>query len=140
MSTSALIEQLATIREEHGTLSPELLVEVASNPDHPLHDRFEWDDAIAGHKWRLEQAGQLLRVTFRPDPAKPTDLRAFVAVRGEDTPKSEYVPTADALADPFTRELLLRQMKRDAQTFQRRWKNMEQYAEVVRSLLQPESA
>lgn len=134
MSTS-LIEQLEAVREEHGSLTPALLVDLARNPAHPLHSRFEWDDSVAAEKWRLEQAGQLLRVTFRPDPSKPADLRAFVAIKGESTSTSEYVPTSEALADPFARELLLRQFKRDAQTFHRRWKNHEEYAAVLRGLL-----
>ena len=139
MSTSSLIAQLEAVREEHGALTPALLVDVARDPDHPLHPRFEWDDSVAAEKWRLEQAGQLLRVTFRPDPQKASDLRAFVAVKGESTPTSEYVPVVEALADPITRELLLKQMKRDAQTFQRRWRHMASFADVVRSML-PEEA
>ena len=89
------------------------VVDVARDPKHPLHPRFEWDDSIAAEKWRLEQAGQLLRVTFRPDPAKPRDLRAFVAIKGEDSPTSDYKPLEEVAADPFASELLLRQMKRN---------------------------
>lgn len=135
MSTSTLVSELVAIREEHGSLTPALLVELARSADHPLHSRFEWVDSVAGEKWRLEQAGHLLRVTFRPDPSKPRDLRAFVAVRGEYTPTSEYVPTAEALSDPFTRELIVRQMKRDAASFQRRYKDMAEYATVVQQIL-----
>lgn len=131
--SAILCEQLQAIRDEHGSLTPALVVEVARNPEHPLHSRFDWDDTTAAHKWRLEQAGQLLRVTYRPIEGKPTELRAFSAVRGEDTPTSEYVPTGEALADPFTRELLLRQMKRDWQTFKRRYDHMAEYAALIRS-------
>lgn len=127
-----LRHHLQAIRDEHGTLTPALVVDTARNPEHPLHSRFEWDDRIAGEAHRLTQAGQLLRVTFRPDPSKPRDLRAFVAVKGEDTPTSDYVPTQEALADPFTRELVLRSMKRDWQTFQRRYKHMSEFAEFIR--------
>lgn len=129
-----LRDQLQAIRDEHGSLTPALVVDVARDPKHPLHSRFEWDDSIAAEKWRHEQAGQLLRVTFRPDPEKPTDLRAFTAIKGEDSPTSEYVPTTEALENPFTRELVLRQMKRDAATFQRRYKHMAEYAAVVASM------
>ena len=132
MSTS-LIAELNAVREEHGHLTPALLVDVAANPEHPLHSRFEWDDTVAAHRWRLEQAGQLLRVTYRPIEGKPNDLRAFSAVRGEDTPTSEYVPTEDILANPFTAELLLRQMKRDWQTFKRRYDHMAEFASFVRA-------
>lgn len=134
MSTTSLVDLLTEIHGEHGSLTPELLVGLARDPEHPLHTRFEWNDSVAAERWRIEQAGRLLRVTFRPDPKKPIDLRAFVAVKGEETPRSEYVPLDDAVADEFTRELLLRQMKRDAQTFASRYRHMAGYAEVVASL------
>lgn len=126
-----LREHLLAIRDEHGALTPQLVVDAARDAAHPLHTRFEWDDSKAAEKWRLEQASQLLRVTYRPIAGKPTDLRAFSAVRGEDTPTSDYVPTEEALADPFTRELLLRSMKRDWQTFKRRYDQMSEFASYV---------
>ncbi len=127
----SLIDHLQAIRDEHGSLTPALVVDAARDPEHPLHSRFEWDDTIAAEKWRIEQASQLLRVTFRPDPKRPTDLRAFVAVRGENAPTSDYLPTAEALGNPFTRELVLRSMKRDWQTFKRRYDHMAEFASFV---------
>lgn len=140
VSTTSLVDLLTTIREERGTLTPALLVDLARDPQHPLHSRFEWADSVAAHKWRLEQAGQLLRVTYRPDPKTPSDLRAFVALKGEESPSSEYVPTHEALEDPFTRELLLRRMKREAKTFADRYKHMAEFAAVVSNMLSEVSA
>jgi len=135
-----LRDHLQAIRDEHGTLTPALVVDVASDPEHPLHSRFEWDDTVAAHKWRLEQAGQLLRVTYRPDPEKPRDMRAFVAARGENAPTSEYIPTEEALSDPLTAALVLRQMKRDWQIFKRRYDHMAEFANFIRSEIQGEAS
>ncbi len=132
---SALITELQAIRDEHGTLTPALIVDVARDETHPLHSRFEWDDSIAAEKWRHTQAGELLRVTFRPMAGKPHELRAFSAIRGENTPTSDYIPTGEALADPFTAQLLLRQMKRDWQTFKRRYDHMAEFHNFVVSEL-----
>ncbi len=41
-------------------VTPERLLQEASNPRNPLHRYFEWDDSRAAHKWRLEQARQML--------------------------------------------------------------------------------
>lgn len=139
MSTD-LIAELNAIRDDAGELTPRVVVDVAADPNHPLHSRFEWDDAIAGDKYRLEQARHLLRVTYQPDPAKPSHLRAYVAVKGETSPQSEYIPTTEALADPFTRELLLRQMKRDWKTFERRYRDMAEFGAFVASQLQGATA
>ena len=112
---SATIDALNAIHDEFGTLTPELVVDVARDPEHPLHSRFEWDDSIAAEKWRLEQAGQLLRVTFRPDPGKPTDLRAFAVRAGEDTPRSEYIPMVkNGVVNPIVLAMETSRMKREA--------------------------
>lgn len=128
----SLITELDAIRSQYGTLTPEAVVEAASAPEHPLHNRFEWDDTAAARKWRLTQASELLRVTFKPDPKAPTELRAYMAVRGENTPRAEYVPTAEAMVDPFTRELLLRQMKREWLAFKARYEHMAEFAELFK--------
>jgi hypothetical protein len=46
---------------EAGKLSPEQVVTEASKAGSPLHDCFEWDDSVAGHKYRLSQARDLIR-------------------------------------------------------------------------------
>lgn len=49
-----------------GVLTPSEVVSKAEDPDSPLHDLFEWDDAKAGHQYRLAQARKLIaRVTYK---------------------------------------------------------------------------
>lgn len=43
-----------------GTLTPEEVVRLARSPDSVLHDAFEWDDSVAAHKYRLDQARDLI--------------------------------------------------------------------------------
>lgn len=131
---STILETLTAIYEEKGELTAEGLVADAASPKHPLHDHFEWDDSRAGHLYRVEQARQLLRVTYAPTPGAPTHMRAFVAVRGESTPRAEYKPTEEVLLDPIQRQLLLNQMKRDWATFQRRYEHMAEYAEFLNGI------
>ncbi len=44
------------IYEEHGTVTTDLVLETARDSRSPLHDYFDWDDAVAGEKWRQAQA------------------------------------------------------------------------------------
>jgi len=44
----------------NGSLTPDLVVQDAESSDSPLHDLFEWDDGIAGHKYRIEQARNVI--------------------------------------------------------------------------------
>lgn len=143
MSTTTLRDILQDLYDERGELTPELVVEVAANPEHPLHHRLEWDDRKAGTQWRLEQASSLIRsvrVVYKQDANGPKDLRAFTAIRGENTPKANYVPTATALADEFTRALVLREMQREWKSLKRRYDHMAEFAAMVADDLQGEAS
>lgn len=136
---ASLLDALTAIHDEHGTLNPALVVDTARDPEHPLHSRFEWDDSVAGEKWRLEQAGHLLRVVKLPaDPERPGDLRAFVAVKGKDSHRADYVPTEQAMGNEFTRRLVLADMEREWKALRRRYQHMAEFAQLVLADIQPD--
>lgn len=136
---STLREALQAIRDERGDLTPALVVEAARNAESPLHNReWDWDDdAEAARKWRLEYAGQLIRsVRIKyTDHTGPTDLRAFVAIKGRETLRASYVPTEQAMLDPLARALVLRDMEREWRTFKRRYEHMAEFAALLRGEL-----
>lgn len=138
---SGLLDHLQAIRDERGALTPALVVEAARDPEHPLHSRFEWDDTAAAEKWRLEQASQLLRVVRLPaENGRPSDLRAFVAVKGAETHQADYVPTAEAMSDEFARRLVLRDMEREWKALKRRYEHMREFAALIASDMNGETA
>jgi hypothetical protein len=53
------LHRLATLNA--GRLTPDAVVADANTASGPYHDHFEWDDSIAGHKYRLDQARELIR-------------------------------------------------------------------------------
>jgi hypothetical protein len=46
--------------KRHGAVTPEMIVEVASNEASPLHSLFIWDDAEAARRQRLDRAMDLM--------------------------------------------------------------------------------
>jgi hypothetical protein len=128
-----LRDVLLEIRAKRGTLTPEVVVEEAADPEHPLHHRFTWDDTEAARKWRLHEAGNLLRVKYKADVGnRRADLRAFWVRRGEDgSPTSTYEPIEEIILDPIQRELMLKQMRRDWTTFKKRYQHMEGFVEEI---------
>jgi hypothetical protein len=44
-----------------GELTPERVVELARSRSSPLHEMFEWDDEVAAHAHRLQQARAIIR-------------------------------------------------------------------------------
>lgn len=58
----AIKSELDQLLQHQGTLKPETVVEIARDPSSALHHSFEWDDAKAGHAYRLYQARQIIAV------------------------------------------------------------------------------
>lgn len=131
----SLREILEGIYEEHGELTPGLILDLARDPHHPLHAKFEWDDSIAAEKFRKSQARAIIReVKVRyVDPADETHTikaRVYHAVR--TTTGTAYRSTDDVMADPFTRRLLRQQMHRDWQSMMARYKDMDELWLMIR--------
>lgn len=116
------VEYLQSLHDEHGKLTPELVVEVATDPDCPIHDRFEWDDAIAAHGFRLEQARGLLQLTIT---SEKRETRAFIHLKSTGA----YHPIADVVGDVDWRDEMVAQFRADAKAFERRWRNHKFVAE-----------
>jgi len=54
-------ERIQEIADQKGNLTPDALIEDAKDPDSPLHNEFEWDDAKAAMEARRETARRLIR-------------------------------------------------------------------------------
>lgn len=133
--TADLRSLLQAIYDQHGKLTPELVREEARPKDSPLHSRLEWDDAVAGEAYRLEQAHRLIqsvRVVYRP-PAEGVEersVRAFHAVRLQGG--YSYEPIDRVAADPFLSRLVLADMEREWRELRRRYEHFEEFWELVR--------
>jgi hypothetical protein len=132
---SGLRDELLAVRSQHGKLTPQLVVDAARNPEHPLHSRFEWDDAVAGEAWRRQQAHELIRkakVVYREagetEPEK--SVRAFVAIRAEEG--HVFDPVEEVAQDPFRQRLVLADMEREWKALFARYKEFEEFLSLVR--------
>jgi hypothetical protein len=131
----SLREQLQAIYDRHAQLTPALVVDEARDEQHPLHDRFEWNDAVAGEAWRREQAHQLIRsvrIVYREADEKNPEqsVRAFHAVRSEKG--HVYEPVDKVTTDPFTAQLLLKDMEREWKALRRRYEQFSEFYAMVR--------
>ena len=57
--TEKVIKEILEVKEKKG-LTAEEVINKAQNKKSSLHDLFEWDDSIAGEKYRLQQARVLI--------------------------------------------------------------------------------
>lgn len=132
---SGLRDELLAVRDQHGKLTPQVVVDTARDPGHPLHSRFEWDDSVAGEAWRRQQAHEMIRklklVYREADESGPEkSVRAFHAVRSSEG--HVYEPTEKVVEDPFTQRLVLADMERRWKELYQQFKEFEEFLSMVR--------
>jgi hypothetical protein len=129
-----LRDHLQTIYDEHGKLTPKLVVDEARDPKHPLHNRFEWDDGIAAERYREEQARgliRLLRVGYRNADGDQGHVRSYHSVRTQEG--YSYEPVEKIIESPMLTKILLADMRRDWQALKRRYERFEEFARMIRN-------
>lgn len=136
---------LRDIYERQGSLSPELVVQAAVPENHPLHNRFEWDDSVAGPLYRLEQAAHLIRsvkVVIEREPERPPiKVRAFVAREemGLAERPGEYVPVDEVVQSDVMRTAWFRRLADDWQRLKARAAGSQEFADMVLADLRGET-
>ena len=114
-------------------LSPRTLLDASRDESAPTHSLFEWDDTKAAENWRLEQASQMirnLRVVRTDDKQEREAMRdkGFVVTPGR---QSAYVSLDTALHKEEYRNFLIEQAKRDCETFEAKYRRVNELAEVI---------
>ena len=126
--------ELEAIRLKHGgLLSEEAVLTEAEKPDHPLHDRFTWDDSEAGRMWRLEEARQLIRsvyVTFENKGNEPIRVRAYASLPTDRIAGGGYRSLTDVMSDKEMRKELLAAAFSELDAFQRKYGRLEDLAPI----------
>lgn len=117
------------LNESEGGLTPQKLVDVSRDINHPLHGEFEWDDSIAAEAYRVTQAKQLIRdITIVRDEEEKKSDRGFVITPGGN---HVYVPLHDALNNQTWKENLLSAAKRDMIAFIAKYRRLQELANVI---------
>ena len=117
-----LQEELKKIQGRSKVLKPSAVVEAAKAKDHPLHEKFEWDNSKAGEQWRLHQARQLIRsVVIETHDSSPQIVRAFVSLQ-RDRIESGYRDINKVMEDKDLKLELIQEAKRDFERMKIKYK------------------
>ena len=85
---------------------PADVVEAARDPDTPAHSKFDWNDTRAAHKWRLQQAEELIREVYTVEAGERVPY--FVSLLPDrQQPGGGYRRLTDVLSSKALREQLL---------------------------------
>lgn len=128
-------DELEQIRKRNGgLLRPEDVVCAAEPKNSPLHDRFEWDDGVAGHNWRLEQARHLIRVFVKVIKGSNVQTRVFVALTADMVNGGGYRILTDVLANKTLRDALLEDAYADMKRFHQKYAMLKELADVFAAM------
>ena len=77
--------ELENIRmASNNKLEPQKIIKRASRKKSVLHSHFEWDNDIAGGRWRLQQARALIRAIIYEDDKTMESNNVFINVTMDD--------------------------------------------------------
>lgn len=133
---SDLRTELMAVREQYGSLTAENVVDAARHVNSPLHTHFEWDDGEAAHRYRLQQARQLIRVVRQPyvtAGGMEERVRTFHSLPGAgEGGKPAYEPLDEIIEDPVATEVMIRQAEREWRTMWARYSHLREFVDIVR--------
>ena len=108
------------IEKECGSVTCEKLVDSARDMSSACHNLFEWDNEVAGEKWRLQQAKTVLcclkiEVTNNEDN-EPKQIKAFINTNPNNT-KAQYCSFKNVMSDTYLMASAVERAKRELNMF-----------------------
>lgn len=121
-------------KRDGGDVTPQAVVDASRSPRSPLHKEFEWNDSVAGERFRRIQASRIVRslVVIREE-APGLETREFHSVTRMKADKPEgkvYRSLEDIMEDPIARDELLQRALNDALAFRKRYHALQELAQV----------
>ena len=137
LSADDAAAELERIREKHGILRPELVVEESRDASALLHRCFQWDDKAAAESYRREQARKLIdsiQVVIVNSDIR-CSVRAFVNVRPAEDERRSYTPLAEAIHNEKMYADLLAQAKEEMSAFVTKYSQISELNPVKAEML-----
>ena len=111
-------------------LTPETVVNVARDKNNVMHSMFEWDNEIAGEKYRKHQAALMicnLKVEIIKDDKSTKKIRAFVT----SARNTNYQPIEKVISDTDRYQLLLDKAYRELNAIKLRYETLSEIQELL---------
>lgn len=118
-------------------IEPQDLLDASRPINAPLHPCFEWDDEIAAEKYRLKQAGSIIRnitVTIITRSAAEITTRAFVNVSDAPCEKGNFIPIKLAMENADYRANILGHALAELRNFQHKYTAYRELAKVFAAI------
>lgn len=119
-----------------GALTQEAVLEQARSANSSLHPHFVWEDGEAAEKYRLGQAGELIRsitVDVSRSNLAEKPIRAFISVQRADGERS-YTSTLVAMSDQELRGQVIKAAWAELLAVRRKYEGLEELARVFAAI------
>ena len=129
-------EFVEAMRQEKGHVTAREILDAARSEESPIHAAFCWDDGEAAEKWRLRQAGEMLRCLVRIVPVAPNrtaPVRAFVSIENGNSRRG-YVSVDVAMADDDMRGQLLQRALDEAKHWRDQYQRLQELTPVFAAI------
>lgn len=129
-------------QKNNGVCHPKQLVEVSRSPKAKTHKMFEWNDKVAGERYREDQARLAIRclvVTYEHGDGKDREVKAFSQVQ-RDEDGNGYARTIEAMSDDLDRDYILNAALSQLRAWRRRWNQLNEVADTVTALKKIDAA
>jgi hypothetical protein len=127
--SAQVIAELERLRKKRrGLLKPVDVVKAAEPETSVLHGCFCWDDTVAAHRYRIQQAQELIRMQVRVIPNtndRPWPIYVHLA---ED--KSGYRPMEEVMKKRPLRKSLVSQAMAEYELWYRKWQDLKELAAI----------
>ena len=121
------------IEKETGSVTSESLVNSARSKTSAIHNLFEWDNKIAGEKWRLQQAKVVLsclKVSIvKDEESEPKKVRAYLNANQTDS-RAEYFNVQKTMQNISLREGVLRRAEKELRYFIDKYRTLTELSKV----------
>jgi hypothetical protein len=133
-----LVEEILKVRQQRGAITKEHILEAAADEDSPLHGEFTWDDELAGHQYRLVEAGMLLRrlkvrIVRRDrdsNEIKVKTIRAFESRPSMRNDQGGYETIQEIMADPVKTTEMIQHALRELELLRQRYDHLKELANL----------
>lgn len=118
------------------SVTPEEVLRIAKSEDSCMHNLFEWDDAIAGEKYRITQAQMMIRciVVNRYDDTNNKVSEPVRVFEVDSSRTSTYVPTKLIVKIEDEYQQLLKRAKAELMAFRKRYSNIVELEELFNDI------
>jgi hypothetical protein len=133
--------------EKGGAFKPEHLWKAAKGKRHVLHNEFEWNNEIAGAKYRTIQAAKVIRSLKmvrsleNEGEVRTVCVSAFTSMGSgaEDGRQSKYYDTTEILSDGARRSLLLKKVWGQLLSLKVKYSDLHEFSKVWSAINDVES-